>query len=246
MEKTSIISNSRISRVIIVITKERDKYFVEAGEQTQDYSSSFNSNMSITTSCYNDLEMVEYFLNGYLNNKTHRGIVYNVDVDCVDDIVKIIIKYSYKSEEDESDTDSGVLFGYKSDSALKVISSEIMDKVSSLDNKTYKVIIQGKCTKNGTKIYIFKEGTEKFNLLSDKIASIDVNDIEAIKKEILEILVVTDNLLPKDRSKTVFIPEGNGYDYIEITPNGRGLCYTVDNLDNESKDSIFEDFMKLF
>ena len=244
MKKPLLVSNVKVSRVLISITKDRNKYFVETKEQSLEY---VNYNLDEIKLYYDNLEQVEEFLNCFLNNDTtYRGPVYNVSIVCNNDIVEICIEYSYKTKEDESDTDSGVIFGYKSDSVLKVISSEIMDKVSSLDNKTYKVIIQGKCTKNGSKIYIFKEGTEKFNLLSDKIASIDVNDIGAIKKEILEILVVTDNLLPKDRSKTVFIPEGNGYDYIEITPNGRGLCYTVDNLDNESKESILEDFMKLF
>ena len=125
--------------------------------------------------------------------------------------------------------------------------------------KSYKILAV--CTKNFVKIHVYKEGSAKFNSLLDKISPIDVNDRESVKNEILEKLIVSDKVLPKDKRKTVFICDGPDYKCIEINSNdiidnGKimrrgfridcGLCYTVNSLDEESKESILEDFMKLF
>ena len=145
------------------------------------------------------------------------------------------------------------------DSELKDIIVKIMSKVSSLDIKTYRVIVGISYTKNFVKINVYKEGSAKFNSLLGKISPIDVNDRESVKNEILEKLIVSDKLLPKDKRKTVFICDGPDYKCIEINSNDidnvkmcrdfrieRDLCYIVNSLDGETKESILEDFMKLF
>ena len=252
MEKTLFISNAKVSRVIISITKERNKYFVETKEQSKEY---FNYNLGEIKWYYDNLEQVEEYLNSVLNNNTYRGPVYNVSIVCNNDIVEICIQYP-SDYQDESDTDA------VSDSELKDIIVKIMSKVSSLDiYYNYMVIIQAVYAKNITKIYTHKEGTTMFNSLLNKISPINIKDVEYIKKEILEKLIVSDRFrLPKDKPKTVFIYDGSDYKYIEINSNDidrdimmsvgfcidRGLCYTVNSLDDESKESILEDFMKLF
>ena len=250
MEKTLLISNVKVSRVLISITKERNKYFVETKEQSQEY---FNYNIDVTKSYYNNLELVEEFLNCFLNNDTYRGQVYHVSIVCNNDIVEICIQYSSKYQ-DKIDTDT------VSDSELKDTIVKIMSKVSSLDIKNYKVIVEGNYyTKNLAKIHVYKEGSAKFNSLLGKISPIDVNDIESVKNEILEKLIVSDELLPKDKPKTIFICDGPDYKCIEINSSDidkvkmyrdfridPDLCYTVNSLDGETKESILEDFMKLF
>ena len=65
--------------------------------------------------------------------------------------------------------------------------------------------------------------------------------------------------MPKYKRKTVFICDGPDYKCIEINSNDidnvkmcrdfrieRDLCYIVNSLDGETKESILEDFMKLF
>ena len=253
MEKTLFISNAKVSRDIISIIKERNKYFVETKEESQEY---YNYNIDIVKWYYDNLDQVEDFLNSLLNNNTFRGQVYHVSIVCNNDIVEICIQYSY-NYQDESDTDIDVV----SDSELKDIIVKIMSKVSSLDiYYNYMVIIQAVYAKNITRIYTYKEGTTMFNSLLYKISPINIKDVEYIKKEILEQLIVSDRLLPKDKRKTVFIYDGPDYKCIEINSSDidrvrimrsdfcidRGLCYTVNSLDDESKESILEDFMKLF
>ena len=249
MKKPLQILNAKVSLDIIII-KERNKYFVEVKEEMQEY---YYYNTDIFKLYYDNLEQVEDFLNGLLNNNTFRGQVYHVSIVCNNDIVEICIQYSYKYQ-DESDTDTDAV----SDSELKDIIVKIMSKVSSLDIKNYRVIVEGSYTKNLAKIHVYKEGSAKFNSLLYKISPIDVNDRESVKNEILEKLIVSDKLLPKDKPKTVFIYDGSDYKYIEINSNDidkvkiddaekdYGLCYTVNSLDDESKESILEDFMKLF
>ena len=254
MEKTLFISNAKVSRVIIAITKERNKYFVETKEQSKEY---FNYNLGEIKWYYDNLEQVEEYLNSVLNNNTYRGPVYNVSIVCNNDIVEMCIQYP-SDYQDESDTDTDVV----SDSELKDIIVKIMSKVSSLDiYYNYMVIIQAVYAKNITKIYTYKEGTTMFNSLLNKISPINIKDVEYIKKEILEKLIVSDRFrLPKDKPKTVFIYDGSDYKYIAINSNDidrarmmsvgfcidRGLCYTINSLDDESKESILEDFMNLF
>ena len=253
MGKTLFISNAKVSRDIISIIKERNKYFVETKEESQEY---YNYNIDIVKWYYDNLDQVEDFLNSLLNNNTFRGQVYHVSIVCNNDIVEICIEYSSKYQ-DESDTDTDAV----SDSELKDITDKIMSKVSSLDIKTYRVIVEGSYTKNLAKIHVYKEGSEKFNSLLYKISPINIKDVEYIKKEILEKLIVSDRFrLPKDKPKTVFIYDGSDYKYIEINSNDidrvsmmsvgscidRGLCYTINSLDDESKESILEDFMNLF
>ena len=253
MEKTLQISNAKVSRVIISITKERNRYFVETKEQSQEC---FNYNLGEIKWYYDNLEQVEEYLNSVLNNNTYRGPVYNVSIVCNNDIVEMCIQYSSKYQ-DENVTDIDTV----SDSELKDIIVKIMSKVSSLDiYYNYMVIIQAVYAKNITRIYTYKEGTTMFNSLLYKISPINIKDVEYIKKEILEQLIVSDRLLPKDKRKTVFIYDGPDYKCIEINSSDidrvrimrsdfcidRGLCYTVNSLDDESKESILEDFMKLF
>ena len=254
MEKTLLVSNAKVSRVIISITKERNKYFVETKEQSKEY---FNYNLGEIKWYYDNLEQVEEYLNSVLNNNTYRGPVYNVSIVCNNDIVEMCIQYP-SDYQDESDTDTDVV----SDSELKDIIVKIMSKVSSLDiYYNYMVIIQAVYAKNITKIYTYKEGTTMFNSLLYKISPINIKDVEYIKKEILEKLIVSDRFrLPKDKPKTVFIYDGSDYKYIEINSNDidrdimmsvgfcidRALCYTINSLDDESKESILEDFMNLF
>ena len=210
MEKTLFISNAKVSRVIISITKERNKYFVETKEQSKEY---FNYNLGEIKWYYDNLEQVEEYLNSVLNNNTYRGPVYNVSIVCNNDIVEMCIQYP-SDYQDESDTDTDVV----SDSELKDIIVKIMSKVSSLDiYYNYMVIIQAVYAKNITKIYTYKEGTTMFNSLLNKISPINIKDVEYIKKEILEKLIVSDRFrLPKDKPKTVFIYDGSDYKYIEI------------------------------
>ena len=253
MKKPLQILNAKVSLDIIII-KERNKYFVEVKEEMREY---YNYNTDIIKLYYDNLEQVEDFLNGLLNNNTFRGQVYHVSIVCNNDIVEICIQYSYKYQ-DESDTDTDAV----SDSELKDITDKIMSKVSSLDIKNYRVIVEVSHTKNISKIHVYKEGSAKFNSLLYKISPINIKDVEYIKKEILEKLIVSDRLLPKDKPKTVFIYDEPDYKYIEINSsdiidNGKimmrrgfridsGLCYTVNSLDGETKESILEDFMKLF
>ena len=245
MEKTLFISNAKVSRVIIAITKERNKYFVETKEQSKEY---FNYNLGEIKWYYDNLEQVEEYLNSVLNNNTYRGPVYNVSIVCNNDIVEMCIQYP-SDYQDESDTDA------VSDSELKDIIVKIMSKVSSLDIKTYKVIVGGSYTKSFVKIHVYKEGSAKFNSLLDKISPIDVNDIESVKNEILEKLFIAGKVLPKDKPKTVFICDKFVYKYLKISScdiikidNAKdyGLFYAVNSLDDESKESILEDFMNLF
>ena len=253
MKKPLQILNAKVSRVIIAITKERNRYFVETKEQGQEC---FNYNLGEIKWYYDNLEQVEGYLNSVLNNNTYRGQVYNVSIVCNNDIVEMCIQYSSKYQ-DESVTDIDTV----SDSELKDIIVKIMSKVSSLDiYYNYMVIIQAVYVKNITKIYTYKEGTTMFNSLLYKISPINIKDVEYIKKEILEQLIVSDRLLPKDEPKTVFIYDGSDYKYIEINSNDidrvrmmsigshidRGLCYAVNSLDGETKVSILDDFMKLF
>ena len=249
MEKTLFISNAKVSRDIISIIKERNKYFVETKEESQEY---YNYNIDIVKWYYDNLDQVEDFLNSLLNNNTFRGQVYHVSIVCNNDIVEICIEYSSKYQ-DKIDTDA------VSDSELKDITDKIMSKVSSLDIKTYRVIFGISYTKNFVKIHVYKEGSAKFNSLLGKISPIDVNDRESVKNEILEKLIVSDKLLPKDKPKTIFIYDGPDYKYIEVNSSDidkvkmyrdfridPDLCYTVNSLDGETKESILEDFMKLF
>ena len=249
MEKTLFISNAKVSRDIISIIKERNKYFVETKEESQEY---YNYNIDIVKWYYDNLEQVEEYLNSLLNNNTYRGRVYHVSIVCNNDIVEICIQY-YSKYQYKIDTDT------VSDSELKDIIVKIMSKVSSLDIKTYRVIVGISYTKNFVKINVYKEGSAKFNSLLGKISPIDVNDRESVKNEILEKLIVSDKLLPKDKRKTVFICDGPDYKCIEINSNDidnvkmcrdfrieRDLCYIVNSLDGETKESILEDFMKLF
>ena len=252
MEKTLLVSNIKVSRVLISITKKRNKYFVESKEQSLEY---VNYNLGEIKWYYDNLELVEEFLNCFLNNDTtYRGPVYNVSIVCNNDIVEICIEYP-SNYQDESDTDTVAV----SDSELKDITDKIMSKVSSLDIKNYKVIVEGSYTKNLAKIYTHKEGTTMFNSLLNKISPINIKDVEYIKKEILERLIVSDRLLPKDKPKTIFICDGPDYKCIEINSSDidkvkmyrdfridPDLCYTVNSLDDESKKSILEGFMKLF
>ena len=253
MKKPLFISNAKVSRVIISITKERNKYFVETKEQSKEY---FNYNLGEIKWYYDNLEQVEEYLNSVLNNNTYRGPVYNVSIVCNNDIVEICIEYPSNYQYNPLMSES------VSDSELKDIIVKIMSKVSSLDiYYNYMVIIQAVYAKNITKIYTYKEGTTMFNSLLYKISPINIKDVEYIKKEILEKLIVSDRFrLPKDKPKTVFIYDGSDYKYIEINSNDidrvrmmsvgfhidRGLCYTINSLDDESKESILEDFMKLF
>ena len=252
MEKTLFISNAKVSRDIISIIKERNKYFVETKEESQEY---YNYNIDIVKWYYDNLEQVEEYLNSVLNNNTYRGPVYNVSIVCNNDIVEMCIQYPSDYQYNPLMSES------VSDSELKDIIVKIMSKVSSLDiYYNYMVIIQAVYAKNITKIYTYKEGTTMFNSLLYKISPINIKDVEYIKKEILERLIVSDRLLPKDKRKTVFICDGPDYKYIEINSNDidrvsmmsvgfcidRGLCYTINSLDDESKESILEDFMNLF
>ena len=119
--------------------------------------------------------------------------------------------------QDKIDTDTDVVI---SDSELKDTIVKIISKVSSLDiYYNYMVIIQAVYVKNITKIYTYKEGTTMFNSLLYKISPINIKDVEYIKKEILEQLIVSDRLLPKDEPKTVFMYDGSDYKYIEINSN---------------------------
>ena len=131
MEKTLFISNAKVSRDIISIIKERNKYFVETKEESQEY---YNYNIDIVKWYYDNLEQVEEYLNSLLNNNTFRGQVYHVSIVCNNDIVEICIEY-YSKYQDKIDTDT------VSDSELKDITDKIMSKVSSLDIKTYRVIV---------------------------------------------------------------------------------------------------------
>ena len=249
MEKTSASAKERISMVSISITKERNIYFVETKEQSSENFSLFKI-IGKTSSCYDNIEMLEDFLIGYLNNNTYRGSVYNVDVNCsVNGAVDITINYSFTSKEDESVIRPDDIIVYKSESDLEDIYAEIMDKVSSLG---YKVIIQGEYTKNFVKISAYTEGTGVFNWLSGKTEPIDGNDTEGIKNEILEKLFLADLVLPKNCSKTVLINDRCNYIEISLTNDNKiddnektyGLAYNVLRLDDETKESIFEDFMK--
>ena len=248
MEKTLFISNAKVSRDIISIIKEGNKYFVETKEQSKEY---FNYNLGEIKWYYDNLEQVEEYLNSVLNNNTYRGPVYNVSIVCNNDIVEMCIQYP-SDYQDKIDTDA------VSDSELKDIIVKIMSKVSSLDIKTYKVIFGGSYTKSFVKIDVYKEGSAKFNSLLGKISPIDINDRESVKNEILEKLIIAD-ILPKDKRKTVFICDGPDYKCIEINSSDidkvkmcrdfrieRDLCYIVNSLDGETKESILEDFMKLF
>ena len=253
MKKPLQILNAKVSRVIIAITKERNRYFVETKEQSQEC---FNYNLGEIKWYYDNLDQEEEFLNCFLNNDTtYRGPVYNVSIVCNNDIVEMCIQYP-SDYQDKIDTDTDVVI---SDSELKDIIVKIMSKVSSLDIKNYKVIVEGNYyTKNLAKIHVYKEGSAKFNSLLNKISPIDVNDRKSVKNEILEKLFIAGKVLPKDKPKTVFICDGSDYKYIEINSNDidkvkiddaekdYGLCYTVNSLDYESEESILEDFMNLF
>ena len=72
MEKPLQILNAKVSRVIIAITKERNRYFVETKEQSQEC---FNYNLGEIKWYYDNLEQVEEYLNSVLNNNTYRGLV---------------------------------------------------------------------------------------------------------------------------------------------------------------------------
>ncbi len=147
MKKTLQILNEKVSLDIIII-KERNKYFVEVKEEMREY---YYYNTDIIKLYYDNLEQVEDFLNGLLNNNnTYRGQVYHVSIVCNNDIVEICIKYSSKYQ-DESDTDTDTV----SDSELKDITDKIMSKVSSLDIKNYRVIVEGSYTKNLAKIHVY-------------------------------------------------------------------------------------------
>ena len=244
MGKTPVSLNTIITRVLINVIKERNRYFVEKKVHNSEYFEIFRYNAG--TVCYDTLEMVEYFLKGVLNNNTPRGLITHVDIG---------ITYFSKSKEDESDTGTGPSIECKTESELKDIAAEFMDKVSSLDNSSYRVIVEGSYTKNIAKINVYKEGSAKFNSLLDKISPIDVNDIESVKNEILEKLFIAGKVLPKDKPKTVFICDGFVYKYLKISScdiikidNAKdyGLFYAVNSLDGETKVSILEDFMKLF
>ena len=249
MEKTLFISNAKVSRDIISIIKERNKYFVEVKEEMREY---YYYNTDIIKLYYDNLDQVEDFLNGLLNNNTYRGQVYHVSIVCNNDIVEICIQYPSDYQYNPLMSES------VSDSELKDIIVKIMSKVSSLGSKNYRVIVEGSYTKNLAEINVYKEGSAKFNSLLNKISPIDVNDRKSVKNEILEKLFIAGKVLPKDKPKTVFIYDGSDYKYIEINSNDidkvkiddaekdYGLCYTVNSLDYESKESILEDFMKLF
>ena len=253
MGKAPVSLNTIITRVLINVIKERNRYFVEKKVHNSEYFEIFRYNAG--TVCYDTLEMVEDFLKGVLNNNTPRGLITHVDINCNGNNVNIGITYFSKSKEDESDTGTGPSIECKTESELKDIAAEFMDKVSSLDNRSYRVIVQGSYTKNIAKINVYKEGSAKFNSLLDKISPIDVNDIESVKNEILEKLFIAGKVLPKDKPKTVFICDGFVYKYLKISScdiikidNAKdyGLFYAVNSLDYESKESILEDFMNLF
>ena len=251
MEKTLLVSNIKVSRVLISITKKRNKYFVESKEQSLEY---VNYNLGEIKWYYDNLELVEEFLNCFLNNDTtYRGPVYNVSIVCNNDIVEICIEYPSDYQYNPLMSES------VSDSELKDIIVKIMSKVSSLGSKNYRVIVEGSYTKNIAEINVYKEGSAKCNSLLNKISPIDVNDRESVKNEILEKLFIAGKVLPKDKPKTVFICDGPDYKCIEINSSDidkvkmyrdfridPDLCYTVNSLDDESKKSILEGFMKLF
>ena len=65
MKKPLQILNAKVSLDIIII-KERNKYFVEVKEESQEY---YYYNTDIIKLYYDNLEQVEDFLNGLLNNK---------------------------------------------------------------------------------------------------------------------------------------------------------------------------------
>lgn len=79
MGKTAVISNARVTRVLISIIKEGNKYFVEIKENNSEYFEAFKYN--VTTTYYDNIEIIEEFLNGVLNNNTPRGSIYHVDIN---------------------------------------------------------------------------------------------------------------------------------------------------------------------
>ena len=87
MGKTAVISNARVTRVLISIIKEGNKYFVEIKENNSEYFEAFKYN--VTTTYYDNIEIIEELLNVVLNNNTPRGSIYHVDINYHGSIVDI-------------------------------------------------------------------------------------------------------------------------------------------------------------